>query len=199
MRNYIRYAVGVLFLIGIILLIILGFNIIRGIFSTDEVPEQGQVQPEVNLSEAAAANHAVQYTIIGSTVAREEHHSIRITVDNDSRRIDVLEGYEGQTIKSRELGNTTQAYEAFLAALNGAGYTNKLDPEGRGEEARSCPLGLRYSYEVNPGGQQQFRTWSVSCTRDLGTFAGNAELVRTLFKAQIPDYQKFVAGIRVNY
>lgn len=197
MKEYARYAIGVLFIIGAIVLIVVGFNLIRSIFKgSDKDTQQTQ---HVDLGETASSGMPVRYTISGSTVGKDRHRAIRITVDRNSRRIDIVEGYDEQIVKSEQFDNTQAAYSAFVSALRGAGYTDNVDPEGRGDENRSCPLGLTYIYEVNPGSSGAFRTWSNSCSERYGSFAGNDSLVRQLFQLQIPDYSRYVSDTRLDY
>ena len=198
MNEYRRYAIAVLFLIGAIILIVLGFNLIRNLFKEDEAPRPEQTVKTINLLDAGRSGKPVQFTIRGSIVGDEEHRSIRITVDGSQRKAEVLQGYNDQVIKTQESTNTPQAYEAFVAAINGGGFTSNVNAQGRGDEAQSCPLGRRLNYEVAPGTEDSFRIWSTSCGRNQGTFTGNSNLIQTLFQRQIPEYNVFVAGIKLS-
>ena len=198
MREYGRYAIGILFLIGAIVLIVVGFNLIRNLFKNDTARQQEETAKVVNLLDAGRSGKDVRYTINGSVVGEEDRRSIRFTVDSNSRRVEVIEGYNNQVLKEQELPNTLQAYEAFTAALNGAGFTSAVDGKGRGDEAQSCPLGRRFSYEVAPGTRDAFRTWSTSCSRKTGTFTGNSSMIQTLFQQQIPDYTDFALGVKLT-
>jgi hypothetical protein len=199
MKNYGRYVTGVLFLIAALVLIILGFNFIRNIFSDDKKGQpQTQNLQKVNLIESAQKGDPVRYTIQGAIQGEEQFRSIRITVDRNNRTAEVLQGFNYQVIKSQQTPNTQPAYEAFVKAINGAGFTNQISPLGRGDEAQSCPLGQRYSYEIAPDSANHFRTWYTNCNRTTGTFTGNNTLVRTLFQRQIPEYGDFTRDIRLN-
>lgn len=190
-----RYIIGVLFLIGAIILIVVGFNIIRGMFKP-KVPENQKPQGVkiINLEDAAKDGKSVRYSLQGPVSSREQHHRIRISVDPTVRRVEVVQGYNGQVIKAQEFPNTKEAYEAFMAALTGAGFVRTHEPEGRGIEDQSCPLGRKYAYEVAPGTSDQFYAWTTSCGGKLGTSAGNNSMIQRLFERQIPDYNKFVSG-----
>lgn len=199
MKQYARYVIGVLLLLFALVLIVLGFNLIRSIFKSDSNKPPSQTAKSVKLEEAAQSGKAVQYTIDGNVVGKEEHRTIKISIDNKVRRVEVLEGYNGEIIKSQETINSPEAYKAFTSALSGAGFTSSRDPKGRGVEAQSCPLGRKFSYEVSPGASDAFRAWSTSCSKKEGTFTGNSSLVQTLFKLQIPDYNNFTRDAKLNF
>lgn len=197
MRDYTRYATGILFIVGALVLIIVGFNIIRSMFTDDEAPKTQQ-QKSVNLIDAGKSGKSVRYTISGAILGEEQHREIRITIDPNTRRADIIQGYNGQVIKTSQVSNNKAAYDAFIAALNGAGFTSQINPQGRGTESQTCTLGQRYSYEVAPGTSDAFRTWSNSCARKEGTFQGNRDQVQRLFQGQIPDYSAFAGNVSLN-
>lgn len=179
-----------------VVLVVILFNFVRNIFRGDE--STPQTARRVNLVEEARAGKPVRYTMYGVVNGQEIHRDIRITIGPGTRLIEVVQGYNGQVIKSEEFPNTSEAYRTFAAALNGAGYALSVGPEGRGIEDQSCPLGRRYAYEVAPDSNDISRTWSTSCATNQGTFGGNAQQVRSLFQRQIPDYEQFVRGIRLG-
>lgn len=198
MRDFRRYAIGVMLLIAVIVLIVVGFNFVRNLFKNEPAQQQQETAKRVNLLDAANTGKAVRYTTIGTVVGNEEHRDIRITVDGSTRRIEVIQGYSGQVIKEQEAPNTPEAYRAFVAALNGSGFTSTLAPQGRGDEAQSCALGQKYNYELDPGVQGAFRSWSTSCGRNSGTFSGNARQIQALFQKQVPSYTQFVSGVNLT-
>lgn len=197
MKEYRRYAIGVILLIAAIVLVIVGFNFVRGLFKDDPAEQQQQTAKRVNLLDAPSSNRPVRYTTKGNIVSEEEHRSVRITVDANNVRVEVLQGYGGNVIKQQETPNTQEAYKAFIAALNGAGFTNAIDPKGRGDEAQSCPQGRKFAYEIEPGASDAFRSWSTSCGKKLGTFTGNAGLVQRLFENQVSNYDQFMSGVQL--
>lgn len=200
MRNYARYAFGVMLLVIAIIFIVVLFNLVRNILAGGEQDrQQPQNSQKVDLLAVPSKDQAVQYSVSGPVVGREEHRSIRIKIDRDTRTFEVLRGYGNEVIKSQETPNTLEAYEAFIAALNGAGFTNSVAPEGRGQELQSCPLGRIYSYEIEPGTRDSFRTWSNSCSsKKEGTFTGNNKVIQTLFQRQIPNYNKLTSDVRLG-
>ncbi len=199
MKNYVRYAAGVIFIVLAIVLLVVGFNFIRNILNGDTEPKkQTQSQTKkADLLGAPAAGKAVQYTIRGRIVGEEEHRSIRFTVNQNERRIDELQGYNETIVKTQQTDNTEEAYKAFIEALNGVGFTRTIAAEGRGSESQDCPLGRVYSFELGPSSSDVFHTWSNSCSGKQGTFGGNQRTVQALFEEQIPDYQQFISGVRL--
>ncbi len=197
MKDYGRYVTGVLMFVAVIVLLFIGFKVIKNLLTGDK-PSQTQTAKKVNLLSVPEKDETVQYMIVGPVTGDEQHQSIRIKVNRDFRTIEVLQGFDNEIIKSQETPNTLAGYEAFVAALNGAGFTKTLPPEGRGSEEQDCPLGRKFIYETAPGTSDEFRSWSNSCSSKQGTFGGKASLVRTLFQRQIPDYSKYVADVRLG-
>lgn len=199
MRDFRRYATGVLLLVLAVVLLIVGVNFIRNIFKGDKPSDkQTQTSKKVDLLSAPQNDKTVQYTIVGPVTGDEDHRSIRIKINRDFRTIEVLQGYDNNILKSEEIANTLEGYEAFVAALNGAGFTKTISPDGRGEEKQACPLGRTFVYEVSPAASDTFRSWSNSCGSKQGTFTGNPVLIRTLFQRQIPEYDKYTTDVRLG-
>lgn len=198
-RSYVRYALGVLLLIGAIILMIVLFNVIRNSFRQTDTSPAIQAPNEKVLNESASKGLPVQFTVRGIVNAQETHRSIRITVDRSTRTIDVLEGYNGKVIKTQTFPNTTEAYNSFIDSLEGAGFAKRAVGDNRGVEGVTCPLGLLYTYEIDPGvNPAVLRTWSTSCSSNQGSFTGNRIQVQTLFQRQIPDYNGFTSGITLG-
>jgi hypothetical protein len=199
MRDYGKYVFSVLFVVAIIILVVIGFMLIRNILRDEPPADQpGQTRRDVNLVEEGRAGKPVRYTIVGGVVGNEEHRSVRITVDPSSRLVEVVQGYDGQVINSQRTPNTRQAYEAFIAALAGSGFVRLAERGDRGAEAESCPLGQKFNYEVSPGMSGAFYSWSTSCGARQGTFNGNHQTIDTLFKRQVPDYRNFTRDVRFS-
>ncbi len=206
MKDYIRYAIGVGMLILAIVVMVVLFNIIRNTINDggDKPQESSQNQSKVvdgkkvDLLAAPTSNQSVRFTTRGAVYGNERHFSIRITVDRNTRLVEVVQGYDQTVVKSQSSPNTQDSYKAFVEALNGAGFTKSVDAEGRGAETQTCPLGYIYSFEVAPGTNSSFRTWSNSCKKAEGTSQANRDIVQQLFQRQIPDYDKFVQGVRLS-
>jgi hypothetical protein len=138
----------------------------------------------------------VRYVQDGEITAPEEHYSITISVTNNSRTINVYNGYNTGPIRTKSYANSQASYDAFYGALKNEGYFTSRDNINNLDRTSYCPLGIRYSYQAgNDIAAPNQDTWSASCTAKAGTFAGNKANVKTLFKNQIPDYSEVTKGI----
>lgn len=192
MRSGLRYIIGfVLLVIGI--LFVLSFVTSR----TDSEPTPEVTTPQTKLTDYKSRNALLRLTISGKITADEDHRSIRITVTPSSRTVEILQGYQNVAVSSQTFGNNQAAYEAFIEALDPAGFVKERTTEGSHSEKSVCPLGRRYVYELIDQSQNVVRTWSTSCDSSAATFAGNASTVRKLFQLQIPDYSKITRGTRI--
>lgn len=136
----------------------------------------------------------VSWTMQGRLLGQERRRSVQITVSTNERKVELIEGYNKKVSKSLTLPNDKAAYTNFLIALENIKFAQErkvVQPDERGV----CPLGMRYIYELHSGSEQKSRLWSDSCSSKDGTFAGVAVTAKQLFKNQIPDYEKFVAGV----
>lgn len=186
-----RYFLGI---IGAFILIILAIILIFRMGGNDEA-DKGT--PQTDLTEYVNSDAVARLTMDGKVVAREKHYAIRITVGRTNRTIEVLNGYEGEVVQSREYGNDIAAYDVLLHAIQNAGFANEKPGGTEQELTGMCPLGNRYIYELTENGNDKVKLWSTSCSGKEGDFAGNAALVRQLFQAQIPDYQEVTRQIRL--
>lgn len=139
----------------------------------------------------------VVFTEYGRIVAQEEYRAIRVTVSAQQRTIEILRGYDSAVEERVELSNTSNAYEAFLHALDTANFTAVRESAQEREDG-ICPSGRRFSFEVRANGETEQRTWSTTCSRSDGSFAGDRAMVARLFERQIPDYRDIVRGTRLR-
>lgn len=192
-----KWFIGVLGVILVIILIV-AFAFKRPSPSVPQVqtPAEQTVSEALDIRGYGSTNTSVAYTIHGKIVGNELHHSIRITVDKGVRRVDVIEGYDGQVISSQQFNNTEAAYDTFLQAIAGEGFSKTKDSTSSDEKG-SCPLGKRYAFEAYENAEQKLHTWATSCSTKLGTFAGKRSTIEQLFKRQIPEYNKVVRGVKL--
>jgi hypothetical protein len=118
-----------------------------------------------------------------------------VTVGRDANTIEVIQGYEGQVIKAKTYPNNSEAYANFLRALQLLGYTRGVDDPKLSDERGYCPSGNRYVYEIISGAADVQRYWIGTC--GVGTFKGNSQSIRSLFRKQIPDYGTFVGNLNI--
>jgi len=153
-------------------------------------------QPKRDIADYANTSATAVYTVVGQINAEELHRGIRISVNRNLRTVEVLSGYNNTVINSKGFPNTQAAYDEFLYALRGAGFTRTQETKTK-EEKGTCPLGQRYIYQLQEFGDDVQRLWSTSCIRSDGPFGGSATLVKQLFQKQILDYDKFVRGVEL--
>ncbi len=176
-----RYITGILIAIGLVILtIILIIKAFSGGGSTSNAPAQ------IDLNSYASTSAVMQMTIDGPVNADKTHSQIRVTVGRDETTLDIMKGYQGSVVSTKTFANNQAAYTQFLHALNVAGFTKgNVDPNVR-DERGYCPNGERFIFEAVSGGQDVMRWWKTSCAE--GNFRGKSDVIRSLFKAQVPDY-----------
>jgi len=176
-----RYITGILIAIGLVILtIILIVKAFSGGGSNPSVPTQ------IDLNSYASTSAVMRMTIDGPVNADKTHNQIRVTVGRDETKLELLKGYEGKIVSTKTFANNQNSYTQFLHALNVAGFTKgNVDPNVR-DERGYCPAGERFIFEAESGGQDVMRWWKTSCAE--GNFRGKSDVIRSLFKAQVPDY-----------
>ncbi len=185
-------------IIGAIIVIVLVFVLVfrRPRSATPSVEPSPKVAG-LQLSDYASTKAATVLEMDGKIVAEETHRSVRITVSQDSRTLEIIQGYNGNVIKTEKYPNTRASYSVFLEALDLAGFAKSKESTIKLKDG-VCPLGNRYSYKVLEGTDTKQDLWSSSCSSKTGTFFGDSGLVRTLFKNQIPEYNKAVQGVGIS-
>jgi hypothetical protein len=182
-----RYLIGFLGVIAIIILIIVLF--VRG---------GGPETPAIDLADYTTDTSEVVLINDGPVSASQTHDVVKITVNQTEATINVIKGYEGQVVASKSYPMNPNAYAAFLLSLKHAGYTIGNENADLKDERGYCPTGDRYVYELNDNGGEVLRFWNTSCSNNLGTFKGQASLIRQLFRMQIPDYNPLTNNLNVQ-
>jgi len=182
-----RYIIGFLIGLGLIVLtIVLIFKAFSG--------GGGEKPQKIDLNSYSTTNTVMRLTIDGPVNADQTHQRIRVTVGRDKVTFEQIQGYQGKLTQTKEFDNNADAYASFLRALSVAGYTSgKTDPKLK-DERGYCPLGSRYVYEALSGSDDILRWWNTSCGSAYGNFLGKGDTVRSLFKRQVPGYDKLVTG-----
>lgn len=182
----IRYFIGFLVTVGlIILLIVLLFH-----HGGSKVPVT-----KTPLTSYANTDTVVRETIDGPINAPQNHRQLQITVGRDNTTFEEIGGYDGNVIKTQTYGMTQNAYANFLFALNRAGYTQGNTDSALKDERGYCPEGRRYIFEVIQGGNDLERYWVTTCSGTPKTFNGKSSLIIDLFRAQVPDYTNLTSDL----
>ncbi len=188
-RKYVLALViiTIVFFGGVFLL----FRLISG-DGNEKAPNQPTISQKV--SKLSVDGKKVSYTVYGRVVGEESRRAIRITVDDTERKLEVLQGYDESVISSTTTSNKSSAFEAFLLALENAGFTTR-DNSIKTDDRSLCSLGNRYVFETEFDDSTKIRTWSTSCNSKAVSFKGSRATVDTLFKAQIPKYSELTNNI----
>ena len=183
MRYFFGFLAAVALIVAVFILVIRGFGGNRSNLQND-------------LTDYAATETVMRMIEEGPINADEKHRSIKVVVGRSSNTIDLVQGYEGHVLQSKNYNSNEEGYAKFLRALQLEGY-NKGDIDPNKQDSRGvCPLGRVYSFEIVTGSATVQRFWTTSCGG--GTFKGDLSTVRKLFRAQIPDYSVVIRGTGLN-
>lgn len=182
-----RYALA--FLAAVALVVVVFILIIRG-FSGREPALETQ------LTDYAKTETIMRMVVEGKVNADQDHRSVTVTVGRSGNTINLVQGYQGHVIETKNYESNERAYATFLRALDLQGYDKGNDDPDAQDSRGYCPTGKVYTFEIITGSTTVQRFWTTSCGG--GTFRGNAGVVRQLFRAQAPDYSDIVAGEGLN-
>lgn len=183
------------FLIILLILAVLG-NLIFGGKKSNQTAKDAS--PQTTFADSAGSNSSVTFVTAGIINGTEMHRSIRITVSNTTRVLDIIEGYSGKVLSSQSYTNNQEAYREFLSAIYKAGFTtenpNNTNPDINGR----CPLGTRYIYSSAEIPNIADELWTSTCSNVIGTFGGDSGTINQLFRLQIPNYSKQTSGVNLS-
>lgn len=185
-----RYFIGFLITIGlIILLIILLFT---GGGDGDKKPRTTKA-----LADYASSSAVARLTIDGPINADQNHQVVRITVGQNETEYEQIQGYEGHVLNRQVYANNQNAYSNFLYALGHAGFTQGDRSKLLANEKGHCPLGQRYVFELIENDKRIERYWSSSCG-NIKSYNGNLGVTLKLFQAQVPDYDSLTQSLTLS-
>lgn len=143
-------------------------------------------------------NAQVQMITDAQVNGDDVHRQIRITIGRSARTIDIIQGYQGHVIQTESFANNESAYNAFLQAIYGAGFT-KSRTTNTTYEYSICALGNRFTYNlINTGSKNTDQSlWTTSCGGSSGTSAANTPLLQSLFSNQITDYSTITGSVQL--
>lgn len=178
------------FLAAVALIVVVFILILRG-FSGGSHPVV-----QTQLVDYSKTETVVRMVESGRVNIDQEHRSISVVIGRDSNKIDLVGGYQGNVLDTKNYPTNESAYATFLRALDLQGYTKgNIDPKK--EDSRGyCPNGRVYTFQIITGADTVQNFWTTSCGG--GTFRGNLVIVRTLFRQQIPDYTTITRGTNLN-
>ena len=180
---------------AIITIVVIFFIIFLGVLIFGHRGKSPSTTPVKHLADYASTDVQMQLTTQGQINGDDVHREIVVTIGRTQRTISVIQGYQGNVLKSESLANNQNAYSAFLSSLDVAGYT-KVHKSKYTTEAGQCPLGQRFIYEIINNGNDNMHTWSTSCGGSA-TFGGQTSTVQQLYQNQITNYDDFTADVNL--
>jgi hypothetical protein len=182
-------------LLGILLLILSAWGVIalaNRVFGTKNNDTTAKVQ-KIDVNDYARASTSVKLRVEGPVVGNEQFVSYEIEVAQNYRKITTFKGYDNVVTSQKRYDNTVEGYRTFLRALDRIGYTTKV-AGASDDETAACATGKRYIYSLHDESEEVSRLWNTSCTTKQGSMSGSGVSVRSLFKAQVPDYTTILTG-----
>ena len=180
-----RYLIGLLVTIGLLILLIV-IIVQGGGNNKAKVPESKKSLESYSQTDAVA-----RLTTDGPINAEQNHQQVQITVGRDNVAIATKKGYDGTVTNLQTYSNTEASYNAFLHALDHAGFTKGNADDKLKDERGYCALGSRYIFEFIQNGKTLERFWATTCGKPK-TYLGALDLSLTLFHNQVPDYDKII-------
>jgi len=183
MKYFIGFLLSIGLIVGVFLLVLNGFK------STSK-PKA----PTTALVSYADTSREVQMTVVGAISADQTHNEIRITVGRSRTTMQIIQGYNGQRLKSQSYDNNESSYAEFLRALDLNGYTRGVKNPDLEDDRGFCATGKRYSFDIIDGADVKQHYWTTTCS-GRGNFKGNRPQIEALFDRQVPDYGTMIQGI----
>ena len=183
---------ALLWFTGLLLLIIIGSILIFG-GGKKPKPNPNALKPLVDYAQTGSN---VTMTIDGRINGDDTHRQIRISVDQNQRVIDIIQGYSGNVIDSHTFANTQDAYNVFLHAISNSGFLlakKAITSNYIGQ----CPTGERFIFTLNQAGSTLATRWTSDCGTNVGNLAGDAATLEELFQNQITDYGNLTADVQL--
>ncbi len=184
MKYFFAFMAAVALIIVVFILVLRGFG------------GGGKPAVQTELIDFAKTETVIRMTVEGPVNVDQDHRSAVVTIGRSSNNIQLIKGYEGAVLQAQDYPSNENGYATFLRALDLQGYTKGNNDPEKQDSRGVCPTGKVYTFEIITGSDNVQELWTTSCGG--GTFKGNLGVIRTLFRAQIPDYAKIIAGSRLN-
>lgn len=186
MRYDVRYFLGLMVAIGLIIFIIFLLLLGNGKPKVTVTPK--------TLDSYYNTDASVQLLIDGPTNADQTHQQVQITIDSDSVVYEQIQGYQDSVVDTQSFANNQNAFAVLLHALDYAGFTSGNSNKALSDERGYCALGDRYIFSLTEDGNDIERYWATSCGKPR-TYLGNLSLTLSLFEAQVPNYNHLAQSV----
>ena len=175
--------------IGVVVFVVIVSIIIFRIDWGGSKAVQEIVRP-VNIADYADTDVKVLMSTRSYINSNQEHQVLNITVGRDQTVGELINGYQGDVVRTERTGSNPTSYRAFLSALHNAQFTKSQLPPTGVQYDGVCPTGSRYTFEfIGAGEDGPASLWATSCGKKIGNFACNLSGVKKLFNAQLPKEQ----------
>lgn len=185
-----------LFALGGILLLVLSIWGITSLAHRVIVgePDTKSTVKKINLADYNKPSSFLRVTVQGPIVATENHKSYQIDVGQNFRDLKIFSGYNKTVVSEKQFSNDSAAYQSFLKGLKQVNFTAKNNSYGP-DETGYCPSGQRFVYELFDKGETVSHAWYTTC--GFGTYLGFGQSTRSLFRAQIPDFDALTSSLQL--
>lgn len=188
--------------IPIVLVLIVIAVIIAAVVSFAQSIFNSKPATQINQGKESLTNtstdRSVRMTVRGPIVADETFNSYTITATPTSRTMTTYNGYLDRQVDTKQFANNIPAYEQFVYALDRAQMMDGEELTGDADDLRGiCATGEVYEFTVLRGNTPIKSLWTSTCRGSKGSLKANQPQLQNLFQAQIPEYQKLLAKIRV--
>jgi len=179
-----RYFLGFLIAIGLLALVII--LVVKNLSNNTTGP-----QPKP-LSSYANTDAVAGLLISGPIVADQNFQQIQISISQFSSQISIINGHLGTVVNTKIYENNSNAYSAFLSALQGDGFALINNNYKYKTPAGFCSSGVTFTYTLMNGSDTILNSWTTSCGGQ-GNLKGLAASINQLFQLQIPDYAEITS------
>ena len=187
----------VIFLAFILFLFFVGWLLISSLGGHNKQPATHTAVVKT-LPDYAGTTAVTSMTIDGQVNGDDIHRAIRVTIGQNQRELDIIQGYSGHVLNSQTFYNTQDAYTVFLKSINNSGFLLPLkNSNALADERGQCATGDRYIFALDQYGNNLSRLWASDCGSKVGTLGGSSTLLQNLFEAQIPEYQTLVENVQL--
>jgi hypothetical protein len=199
--KYVSWFFGI---IGIVVAVIFGSilirNTLRGNVAKDNAATLAGAVEKIKLSDYKKSGVTVRMSIEGPVVADENYRKLEVDITNSSRDTKVITGYRGTVLKESKLDNNEPAFDAFMDALDNAGFTAARPNVKNKDYTGQCATGRRYIFDLIEDGKTISSLWRSTCT-DLapGTLGVMATPISNLFRLQLPNVDQVIGGQNVSF
>ena len=184
--------IGIALLIVIVAVIMLGGAVFlaQSLFAGGTSKTQSG---ETSLLSEPTDNTTVKMIVRGPIVAKENHYSIQLDINNSKRRLVIYRGYDqAEEVQKIELDNDAGAFTDLLLALRDNRYTDSMVTSIEKNDGL-CASGQIIDFQLVDGDQVKSDLWTTSCASVGGNFGGNSTGVIQLLLDQIPGSREAIS------